>query len=97
VTTAFGAVRIGSIGTATAHQGRSCGSTVLQATVALARQVSDVIPVRYVVADANDERISWYQGRGWVVNGALKERDRLAGRSLTSMRFDLRRPSQPDG
>jgi GNAT superfamily N-acetyltransferase len=91
VTTAFGAVRIGSIGTATRHQGRSCGSTLLQATVGRARRISEIVGVRYLMADANDDRVSWYQGRGWVTNGALKERDRLAGRKLTSMRFDLRR------
>lgn len=41
VTTAFGAVRIGAIGTATAHQGRSCGSDLLQATVGRAQGLRD--------------------------------------------------------
>lgn len=82
-------LRIGSIGTATPHQGRSCGSTVLRATAALARRVSETVGVRYLVADANQDHVSWYQGRGWVTNRSRKERDRLAGRALTSMRFDL--------
>lgn len=92
VTTAFGALRIGSIGTSVAHQGRSRGSTLLQATVGLGRKVSELVSVRYLVADANDSRVAWYQARGWVVNDARKERERLAGRGLTSMRFDLLRP-----
>ncbi len=89
VTTAYGAVRIGSIGTATRHQGRSCGSALLQATVARARRVSETVGLRYLVADANQERVSWYREHGWVANRSRKEQDRLAGRALTSMRFDL--------
>jgi hypothetical protein len=92
VTTAFGALRIGSIGTAVTHQGRSCGSTLLQATVGLARKVSELVGVRYLVADANNDRVGGYEGRGWVTNDAKKERERLGARNLTSMRFDLLRP-----
>lgn len=65
VRTAFGSLRIGSIGTATAHQERS----------------------------ANNDHVDWYGRRGWVPNDARRERDRLEGRNLTSMRFDLQRPA----
>lgn len=50
---------------------------------------SETVGLRYLVADANQERVSWYQGHGWVANRSRKEQDRLAGRALTSMRFDL--------
>ena len=93
VRTAFGAVRVGSIGTAIQYQGRSCGSTLLHAAVGLAHRVSELIGVRFLVADANNDHVDWYGRRGWVPNDARRERDRLEGRSLTSMRFDLQRPS----
>jgi hypothetical protein len=93
VRTAFGSLRIGSIGTATRHQGRSCGSTLLHATVGLAHRVSGLVGVRFLVADANNDHVGWYGRRGWVPNDARRERDRLEGRSLTSMRFDLQRPA----
>ena len=92
VRTAFGALRIGSIGTATRHQGRSCGSTLMHATVGLAHRVSELVGVRFLVADANNDHVGWYARRGWVPNDARRERDRLEGRGLTSMRFDLQRP-----
>jgi hypothetical protein len=93
VRTAFGALRIGSIRTAVAHQGRSCGSTLLYATVGLAHRVSDFVGVRFLVADANNDHVGWYGRRGWVPNDARRERDRLEGRNVTSMRFDLQRPA----
>jgi hypothetical protein len=93
VRTAFGAVRVGSIGTAIRHQGRSCGSTLLHATVGLAHRVADFVGVRFLVADANNDHVDWYRRRGWVLNDARRERDRLEGRNVTSMRFDLQRPA----
>lgn len=93
VKTAFGAVRVGSIGTVIGHQGRSCGSTLLHAAVGLAHRVSGFIGVRFLVADANNDHVDWYGRRGWVLNDARRERDRLEGRNVTSMRFDLLRPA----
>jgi hypothetical protein len=70
-------------GYAIRHQGRSCGSTLLHATVGLAHRVSDFVGVH----------VDWYRRRGWVLNDARRERDRLEGRNVTSMRFDLQRPA----
>lgn len=92
VRTAFGALRIGSIGTAMPHQRRACGSTLLQASAALARRVSELVGVRFLVADANNDQVGWYERRGWVLNDAQRERERLHGRRLTSMRFDIQQP-----
>jgi hypothetical protein len=45
------------------------------------------------VSDFVGVHVDWYRRRGWVLNDARRERDRLEGRNVTSMRFDLQRPA----
>jgi GNAT superfamily N-acetyltransferase len=89
----FGAIRVAMIGVDHRFQGRGFGLLVLRAVADLAMTISDVIAVRFLLADANVRQREWYENRGWVLNRALKYREEGEpdGEPTTvSMRLDLR-------
>ena len=83
-------------------QGQGYGKYLVNAVIALARQLSAMVGCRYVTCDARPEVQSFYEGRGFVVNTkeqAERIKDaRKAGRTAesvnVSMRFDLRPPGE---
>jgi GNAT superfamily N-acetyltransferase len=86
----FGALRIQMIGIDTRHHGSGYGKLLLESITGIARQLRDTVACRYILADANLRRVQWYERRGFVLNRASTEIERLeeGGRSV-SMRFDL--------
>jgi ribosomal protein S18 acetylase RimI-like enzyme len=86
----FGALRIQMIGVDTRHHGRGYGKLLLESITGVARQLRETVACRYILADANQRRVEWYESRGFVPNRARAEIERLeeGGRSV-SMRFDL--------
>jgi ribosomal protein S18 acetylase RimI-like enzyme len=85
----FGAVRIQMIGIDHRHQNKRYGTQLLEAITGLARKLSEVVAVRFLLADANIRKVEWYEARGFIINAAKRERDRLDSRRSVSMRLDL--------
>jgi ribosomal protein S18 acetylase RimI-like enzyme len=85
----FGALRIQMIGIDQRHQCRGHGHTLLRGVTGLARMVSHDVAVRYLLADANVNKVPWYENAGFVRNRAQKEIDRLNPERSISMRLDL--------
>lgn len=85
----FGAVRIQMIGIDHRHQGTHCGIALLEAITGLARRLSQVVAVRFLLADANIHKVEWYEAAGFVANQAKKEADRTDPERSVSMRLDL--------
>lgn len=85
----FGALRIQMIGVDHRHQGTHCGVDLLEATTGVARQLSGLVAVRYVLADANIKKVEWYERAGFVRNRAKKYEDRPDPERSVSMRLDL--------
>jgi GNAT superfamily N-acetyltransferase len=85
----FGAVRIQMIGIDHRHQGKGYGAALLQAITGVTRTLSDVVAVRFLLADANIRKVDWYEHRGFVVNKAKAEKERPDSSRSVSMRLDL--------
>lgn len=85
----FGAVRIQMIGIDHRHQGTRCGVALLEAITGLARKLSQVVAVRFLLADANIHKVEWYEAAGFVRNQAKREADRTDPERSVSMRLDL--------
>lgn len=85
----FGAVRIQMIGIDHRHQGRGHGAQLLEAITGVARKLSEVVAVRFLLADANIRKVGWYEARGFVVNKSKRERERPDPERSVSMRLDL--------
>lgn len=85
----FGAVRIQMIGVDHRHQGTHCGTDLLEATTGVARGLSGLVAVRYVLADANIKKVEWYERAGFVRNRAKKYEERPDPARSVSMRLDL--------
>jgi ribosomal protein S18 acetylase RimI-like enzyme len=91
----FGAIRIAMIGVDRRFAGRGYGKllmdTVIQHTAHMSRDVS----VRFIVADAVNTQLAWYERQGFVENRSKSEQERLAGIAertgvpATSVRLDL--------
>ncbi|MGK2938925.1 MAG: GNAT family N-acetyltransferase [Solirubrobacteraceae bacterium] len=86
----FGALRVAMIGVHQDRQRRGHGSHLLKYVEGLAATISELVSVRYLVADANPERHDWYLARGWQDNNSEAERKRTG--NAISMRFDLHAP-----
>jgi GNAT superfamily N-acetyltransferase len=93
----FGAVRIQMIGIDHRHQGTRCGTALLEAITGLARNLSEHVAVRFLLADANIRKVGWYEARGFVPNRADKERERTDPERSVSMRLDLLEALQGPG
>lgn len=87
----FGAVRIQMIGVDSRLQGRGYGRALLEAVTERARRVSEAVPARFLLADANVRQVGWYERRGFVANRAKAERTANPERTI-SMRLDLKAP-----
>lgn len=85
----FGAVRIQMIGVDRRHQNKRYGIALLEAITGVARKLSEVVAVRYLLADANIRKVAWYEARGFVPNRAKVERERPDPERSVSMRLDL--------
>lgn len=85
----FGAVRIQMIGIDHRHQNKHYGTQLLEAITGVARKLSEVVAVRFLLADANIRKVEWYEARGFVANMAKRERERLNPERSVSMRLDL--------
>lgn len=91
----FGAVRIAMIGVAGHAQGRGIGYALMNATKVHAARLSREISVRFIVADALDTQLDWYERQGFQLAASESERDRLAqlrertGVASTSVWYDL--------
>lgn len=85
----FGAVRIQMIGVDRRHQGKGCGITLLEAITGLVRKLSRNIAVRFLLADANVRKVSWYEAAGFVPNKAQRYKERPDPTRSISMRLDL--------
>lgn len=85
----FGAVRIQMIGIDHRHQGKGYGAQLLEAITGVARRLSEVVAVRFLLADANIRKVGWYEARGFIVNKAKRERERPDPERSVSMRLDL--------
>jgi ribosomal protein S18 acetylase RimI-like enzyme len=68
----FGAVRIQMIGIDHRHQNKGHGAQLLEAITGVARRLSEVVAVRFLLADANIHKVGWYEARGFVVNKAKR-------------------------
>ena len=85
----FGAVRIQMIGIDHRHQAKGYGAALLEAVTGVARKLSEVVAVRFLLADANIRKVSWYEARGFIPNRAKVERERPDPERSVSMRLDL--------
>lgn len=85
----FGALRIQMIGIDRRYQGNGSGTTLLEAITGLARKLSNDVALRFLLADANVRKASWYEARGFVRNRAERERGRTDPKRSVSMRLDL--------
>lgn len=85
----FGALRIQMIGVDHRHQGKGCGTALLEAITGLARKLSNDVALRFLLADANVRKVRWYGARGFVGNRAQRERGRINPERSLSMRLDL--------
>lgn len=85
----FGAVRIQMIGIDHRHQNKGYGAQLLEAITGVARRLSGVVAVRFLLADANIRKVGWYEARGFVVNRSKRERERPDPERSVSMRLDL--------
>jgi GNAT superfamily N-acetyltransferase len=84
----FGAIRLAMIGVSHAYQHRGFGLLMLRAVADMATTISDVIAVRFLLADANVRQQEWYESNGWTLNRAKKYNDDDDEHTV-SMRFDL--------
>lgn len=85
----FGAVRIQMIGIDHRHQGNHHGIALLEGITGLARRLSQVVAVRFLLADANIHKVEWYEAAGFVRNQAKREAERTDPERSVSMRLDL--------
>jgi GNAT superfamily N-acetyltransferase len=87
----FGAIRVAMIGVDYRFQGRGFGLLMLRAVADLTMTISEVIAVRFLLADVNVRQREWYENRGWVLNRAEKYQDTGEDGEPTtvSMRLDL--------
>ena len=85
----FGALRIQMIGIDHRHQGMGNGTALLEAIAGLARRLSCDVALRFLLADANVRKVSWYGAQGFVANRAERERNRTDPERSVSMRLDL--------
>jgi ribosomal protein S18 acetylase RimI-like enzyme len=87
----FGALRIAMIGTHRDYRGNGIGSALLEHALGRAALASrHVATVRFIVVDAADTALSWYEAHNFVPNNSQKEQDRLKDSPrATSMRLDL--------
>ena len=94
----FGALRIQMIGIDRRYQGRGFGTALLEAITGLARQLSNDVALRFLLADANVREVGWYKARGFIGNRAERERGRTDPKRSVSMRLDLLEAlSDPEG
>ncbi|MBJ7332180.1 MAG: GNAT family N-acetyltransferase [Solirubrobacteraceae bacterium] len=89
----FGALRLAMIGVDVRFQRRGYGAALLEYVAGLALNMGEVVPIRYLVADANPHRHDWYTARGWVDNNSAYEKSRTEASGAISMRYDLHPPS----
>lgn len=85
----FGALRMQMIGIDRRHQSRGFGTALLQAITGLARQLSNDVALRFLLADANVRKVGWYKAHGFIGNRAERERGRTDPKRSVSMRLDL--------
>lgn len=85
----FGAVRLVMIGTDHEFHNQGVGDTLLQWVIGKARDLSDEVAFRFMVADVNLVRKTWYDKRYFVVNRAEIYNPDDPERSTVSMRLDL--------
>lgn len=85
----FGAVRLVMIGVDSDFQRGGIGDILLKWSVGKARDLSDEIAFRFVVADVNLTRKAWYDKRQFQVNRSKIENPDDPSASTVSMRLDL--------
>lgn len=85
----FGAVRIQMIGVDCRHQRTQCGTALLEGITGMARQLSEHVAVRFLLADANVRKVAWYEKAGFVRNRAKKYEGHPDPERSVSMRLDL--------
>lgn len=83
----FGALKIVMIGSDCRHKGNDYGKSLLKAVIGIAKDISDKAALRFVVADANNRAVGWYEEHGFLVNRATKQQSK--DERTTSMRYDL--------
>lgn len=83
----FGAIRLAMLGIDHRYQSRGLGALILRAVTDMASMVSDVIAVRFLLADANVRQQGWYEHHGWVLNRS--DRSQSSDENTVSMRLDL--------
>jgi ribosomal protein S18 acetylase RimI-like enzyme len=92
---AFGAVRIAMIGVDHRFAGRGYGHLLMQTTIRHTASMGEHVTIRFVIADAANTQLHWYERQGFVENRARAEVERVAASSEdlgspgTSMRLDL--------
>jgi GNAT superfamily N-acetyltransferase len=85
----FGALRIQMIGVDHRHHRSGCGAELLRSITGLARRLSDEVAVRFILADANVRKVTWYEDAGFVPNRSDSETKRVDPDRSVSMRLDL--------
>jgi ribosomal protein S18 acetylase RimI-like enzyme len=82
-------MRLVMIGVDSDFQGRGTGDILLKWVVGKARSIAQEVAFRFVIADVNLVRKSWYDRRQFQVNRAAIYRPDEPERSTISMRLDL--------
>lgn len=96
----IGAVRIAMIGVDHRHAGVGHGTVLLNAAIGSTREAGRHVAARFLVADAVERQVGWYQGRGFVENRSPHEKDHAAeiltrtGVASVSVRFDVLRSTE---
>ena len=91
----FGALRIAMIGVDQEFARQGYGHILMEAAKLQAARMSEAVSMRFIVADALDTQLDWYERQGFLENNSDQERKRLAkageryGSHATSVRFDL--------
>ena len=85
----FGALRIQMIGVDRRHQGTGVRHSALGRHHRPGAQLFEDVAVRFLFADANVRKVSWYEAAGFVRNQAEREVSRLGSERSVSMRLDL--------
>lgn len=92
----FGAARIVMVGVDHRHTANGYGEYLVLAAIDFTHKISELVALRFVVADANIRKQEWYERRGFVVNRSKDENDPNDPSPETiSMRFDVR--AAPEG
>ena len=95
----LGALKLGQMAVHRAFAGRGLGHRIVADAMVLARRIAESVGCPYLILDARDEVVGWYESIGFIHNVQMQEireqravqRNRDPARLARSRRLDIRR------